>query len=62
MISHPDAVTGGLTLNYMYRVKLSTAADMEALHENAVKTILAGIENPKITVGELLDRVTPKEQ
>ena len=62
VISHPDAVTGGLTLNYMYRVKLSTAADMEALHENAVKTILAGIENPKITVGELLDRVTPKEQ
>ena len=62
VISHPDAVTGGLTINYMYRVKLSTAADMEALHENAVKTILAGIENPKITVGELLDRVTPKEQ
>ena len=58
VISHPDGVTGGLTLNYMYRVKLSTAADIEALHENAVKTILAGIENPKITIGELLDAIS----
>ncbi len=62
VISHPDNTTGGLTLNYMYRVKLSTAADIEALHENTVRTILAGIENPKITVGELLDRVIPKDQ
>ena len=57
VISHPDSVSGGLKLNYMYRVKLSTADDVEALHENTVKTILAGIENPEITVGELLDRV-----
>ncbi len=62
VISHPDSVTGGLKLNYMYRVKLSTKADMEALHENTVRTILAGIENPKITVGELLDRVIPKDE
>ena len=60
VISYPDPINNGLTINYMYRVKLSTAADIEALHENAVKTILAGIENPQITIGELLDRVQNK--
>ncbi|MBQ4365995.1 MAG: hypothetical protein II804_06985 [Clostridia bacterium] len=59
VISHPDPETGGIRINYMYRVKLSTEADIDALHENAVKTILAGIEDPSITIGELLDRVKP---
>ena len=34
-----------------------SADDIEALHANAVKVILKGIENPDITVGELLDMV-----
>ena len=51
--------SGRIRINYMYRVKLSTEADIDALHENAVKTILAGIEDPSITIGELLDRVKP---
>ena len=57
VISHPDPVTKGIRINYMYRVKLSTAADIEALHENAVKTIIAGIDNPNIKIGELLDNI-----
>lgn len=57
VISYPDPVSKGIRINYMYRVKLSTEADIEALHENAVKTIIAGIENPDIKIGELLDNI-----
>ena len=57
VISHPDPRTNGIRINYMYRVKLSTEADIRALHENAVKVILAGIKNPDCTVGALLDQV-----
>ena len=42
-------------MNYLYRYKLSTQAQIEKLHENALKTIVAGIENPDITITELLD-------
>ena len=59
VITHPDPETQGIRINYMYRVKLSTEADINALHENTVRTILAGIENPDITIGTLLDRVEP---
>lgn len=55
VISSPDPKDFGINMNYMYRVKLSTAGDIEALHANAVKTVLAGIENPQITIKELLD-------
>ena len=54
-ICSPDPKDKGINLNYMYRVKLSTKKDIEALHNNAMKVILAGIENPQITVKELLD-------
>lgn len=57
VICHPDPQTNGLKLNYMYRTKLSNESDINALHENAVKVILAGIENPDITIGELLDSI-----
>lgn len=56
-ICHPDPEDLALTCNYMYRTKLVSAEDIEALHTNAVKVILKGIENPDITVGELLDMV-----
>ncbi len=54
-ICSPDPKDKGINLNYMYRVKLSGKDDIEKLHENAVKVVLAGIENPAITVKELLD-------
>ena len=54
-ICSPDPATKGINMNYLYRHKLSTQAQIEKLHENALKTIVAGIENPDITVGELLD-------
>lgn len=57
-ICSPDPKDMGININYMYRVKLSTAQDIEALHEDAMKVILKGIENPEITIGELLDSIS----
>ena len=54
-ICSPDPKDKGINLNYMYRIKLSKKEDIEILHKNAMKVILAGIENPQITVKELLD-------
>ncbi len=54
-ICSPDPKDRGLNLNYMYRIKLSKKEDIEALHKNALRIILKGIENPDITVKELLD-------
>ena len=54
-ICSPDPKDKGINLNYMYRIKLSKPDDIEALHRNAVKVILKGIENPQITMKELLD-------
>lgn len=54
-ICSPDPVDKGINLNYMYRVKLSTKQQIEALHKNCLKTVLAGIDNPQITMAELLD-------
>lgn len=54
-ICSPDPKDKGLNLNYMYRVKLSTQEDIDALHKDCMKVVMAGIENPQITVKELLD-------
>lgn len=60
VITMPDPKDGGFNINYMYRVKLSTKEQIEKLHENMVDTIMAGVENPEITVGELLDKLEKK--
>ena len=54
-ICSPDPKDKGINLNYMYRIKLSKKEDIEALHTNAMKVIMAGIDNPQITMKELLD-------
>lgn len=54
-ICSPDPKDKGINLNYMYRIKLSKKEQIERLHENALKVIMAGIDNPQITVKELLD-------
>lgn len=60
VITMPDSKDGGFNVCYMYRTKLSTKEQIEKLHENMVDTIMAGIENPEITVGELLDKIEEK--
>ncbi len=54
-ICSPDPVDKGINMNYLYRHKLSTEQQIVDLHEDALKVILAGINNPNITVKELLD-------
>lgn len=54
-ICYPDPQSASVVLHYMYRVKLITPEQLEALHNNTVKVIEKGIENPDITIGELLD-------
>lgn len=62
VICFPDPETQGLHLHYMFRTKLISQDDIDALHKNMIKVLLAGIENPDITIGELLDAVTPKKE
>lgn len=57
-ICAPDPKDKGINLNYMYRIKLSKKEDIEILHENALKVIMAGIENPQIKMKDLLDMCT----
>ncbi len=59
-ISMPDPKDGGINMCYMYRTKLSTKKQIEKMHENAVAAVLKGIENPNITLGELIDLVEEK--
>lgn len=54
----PDPKDKGINVYYMYRTKLSTAEHIEALHRNMMKVILDGIDNPQLTVKELLDGIS----
>ena len=54
----PDSKDKGINVYYMYRVKLSTEEQIRKMHRNFLKTILDGIENPQITVKELLDNIS----
>ena len=58
VITMPDPKDCGFNVCYMYRTKLSTPEHIEALHRNTMKVILSGIENPDITVKELLDSIS----
>ena len=57
VITMPDPEKGGVRVCYMYRTKLSTKQQIEKLHENMVSVIEAGIDNPQITLDELLDKI-----
>lgn len=54
-ICYPDPNDLTIAMHYMYRVKLITPENLYALHNNMVKILEKGIENPDITIGELLD-------
>ena len=60
VITMPDPKDKGFNVCYMYRTKLSTKEQIERLHENMVDTIIAGIDNPEITVNELLSSIEAK--
>lgn len=54
-ICYPDPQGESIALHYMYRMKLVSPENVRDLHNNTVKIIEAGISNPDITIGELLD-------
>ena len=56
-ICYPDPITKGIRMHYMYRCKVVTPEQVKSLHDNMVNIMMAGIENPDITVKELLDSV-----
>lgn len=56
-ICYPDPQNGTIALHYMYRMKLVTPEHLKVLHSNMEKIIAAAIENPDITIGELLDYI-----
>ncbi len=56
--SLPTQSDGGMDFYYMYRPNLISAENIDALHKNCVRVMVEGIENPDITIGELMDRIS----
>ena len=54
----PTLEDGGMDLYYLYRTNYINTEHISALHRNALKVILEGIDDPEITVGELLDSIS----
>lgn len=57
-IVFPNPHTGGISINYMYRYKIVNEKTVRSFHKNTVDIIMKGIENPDITIRELLNGVT----
>ncbi|MBR4940867.1 MAG: hypothetical protein IKZ19_02600, partial [Clostridia bacterium] len=53
----PNFFEGGYDCFFEHQTKCITDEDVILLHENMVKVIKAGIENPKLTLGEILSEV-----
>ena len=54
----PTLQDGGMDMYYLYRTNYITSAHIRALHDNSVKVILEGIDDPDITIGTLLDSIS----
>lgn len=52
-----DAATGCLKFSCMHRTKYVTVEEAEALHRGTEKALLLGVENPDMTLGEIMDRM-----
>lgn len=53
--SMKDSTTGGLRFAYLHRINSISDKDIENLHNNTVKALVAGCSNPDMTVGEIMD-------
>ncbi len=53
----PDTKTMGVNVYYMYRTRLFEKTQIEKLHRNMMKIVLAGIESPVMSISELMDSV-----
>ena len=52
-----DAATGCLKLSCMHRTKYVTVEEAEALHRGTEKALMLGVENPDMTLGEIIDKM-----
>ena len=52
-----DATDGCLKFAYLYRTNMISEENMNALHDGTIKALVKGVENPDITIGELLDSI-----
>lgn len=50
-----DCSTNTLRFAYLYRTQHISADNINALHDNAVKALLLGCQNPEMTIGEICD-------
>ena len=54
---YPNINNGALHFQYLYRINRLTEADIDLMHENMTKAVLAGIENTDITLKTIMDDV-----
>lgn len=52
-----DTHTGCLKLSCMHRTKFVSVDDINSLHEGTAKALKLGVENPEMTLGEIIDRI-----
>lgn len=52
-----DAHTGCLKLSSMHRTKFVSKEDIDSLHEGTAKALMLGVQNPEMTLGEIMDRI-----
>lgn len=52
-----DVRSGCLKLSCMHRTKFVSVEDIEAFHKDTEKALKLGVENPDITLGEIIDRI-----
>lgn len=52
-----DRATGQYVFSYIHRVMLTTDEDVYKFHDGVVRTILAGVQNPEKTIGQILEEI-----
>ena len=50
---YPDARNMSIVCTYMHRINRIQTHHIDDLHNNMVKAIIAGIEHPEMTIGEI---------
>ncbi len=52
-----DTHSGCLKLSCMHRTKFVSVEDIEAFHKGTAEALKLGVENPDMTLGEIMDRI-----
>lgn len=52
-----DTHSGCLKLSSLHRTKFVSVDDINALHDGTAKALKLGVENPNMTLGEIIDRI-----